>query len=296
MLFYIIGHNGWIGQLIINYCKKINIDITYSNYRGESLEILNDILNKKPTHVICCSGRTHGFLNGKEYKTIDYLENIETLQQNLNDNLYVPIKLANFCDSNNIHFTYVGTGCIYNYNDAHPLPYTEDDIPNFFGSNYSIVKGFTNELIKSTRALHLRIRMPITSQISQRNFITKITNYEKICSIPNSMSVLDELIPIAIHMMIENIRGTYNLTNPGIIEHNDILKIYKEIVDNNFTWENFSIDEQDKILLSKRSNNHLDTTKLEDIFIKLKDKYDYLKLNNINTSIINVLHKYNKDL
>ena len=40
--------------------------------------------------------------------------------------------------------------------------------------------------------LNLRIRMPITGEPNARNFITKITNYEKICSIKNSMTVLPE--------------------------------------------------------------------------------------------------------
>jgi hypothetical protein len=38
--------------------------------------------------------------------------------------------------------------------------------------------------------------------------------------------------------------------------------MYKEIVDPNFTWDNFTIEEQNEILASKRSNNCLDTTKL----------------------------------
>jgi dTDP-4-dehydrorhamnose reductase len=292
MLIYILGHNGWIGNLIINYCKLMNINTVYSNFRGESLELLNDILDKSPTHVFCCLGRTHGILNGKEYTTIDYLQNQETLNENLNDNLYVPLKLANFCDKNNIHFTYLGTGCIYTYDNNHPKSFNEEDKPNFFGSNYSIIKGYTNELIKNTNALHLRIRMPVTSNKHKRNFITKITKYDKICSIPNSMSVLDELIPIAIHMMLEGITGTYNFTNPGIIEHNEILQMYKNIVNNDFRWSNFSIKEQDEILLAKRSNNQLDTTKLERVFKILKNKYSYLELNNINDAIYNCLNKY----
>jgi hypothetical protein len=38
--------------------------------------------------------------------------------------------------------------------------------------------------------------------------------------------------------------------------------MYKEIVDPEFTWSNFTIEEQNQILASKRSNNCLDTTKL----------------------------------
>ena len=295
MLLYVLGHRGWIGQMFLDYCKKMNIENVYSDFRGESKELQQDILDKKATHVLCCVGRTHGNFKGKEYTTIDYLQNNETLQQNLNDNLYVPMILANFCQNNKIHFTYLGTGCIYTYDKEYneSKKFKEYSLPNFFGSNYSIVKGYTNNLIQNTDALHLRIRMPITSYKNPRNFITKITTYEKICSIPNSMTVLDELIPIAVHMIKENIRGTFNFTNPGVIEHNEILQMYKDIVDTKFNWSNFSIEEQDKVLLSKRSNNHLDTTKLENTFEELKKKYEYLELNNIKDSVKICLKKYN---
>ena len=42
-----------------------------------------------------------------------------------------------------------------------------------------------------------------------------------------------------------------------------MLQIYKEEVDPDFTWENFSLEEQAKILAAGRSNNFLDTSKLE---------------------------------
>ena len=42
--------------------------------------------------------------------------------------------------------------------------------------------------------------------------------------------------------------------------------MYREIVDPEFVWENFSIGEQNKILAGKRSNNFLDTTKLEQLY------------------------------
>lgn len=292
MKIYLVGHKGWIGQMILKSCQEYNIPVVFSDFRGESDELVQDILVKNVTHVFCCLGRTHGTFQGKTYTTIDYLQNPETLQQNINDNLYVPLRLANFCDRNKIHFTYLGTGCIYSYDQDKNI-FTEEDTPNFHGSNYSIVKGFTNQLMKDTNALHLRIRMPITSEKNHRNFITKITSYEKICSIPNSMSVLDELIPLAIHMMKENVVGTFNFTNPGVISHNQILEMYRENVDSEFVWKNFTIEEQNQILLSKRSNNHLETTKLENTFVKLKEKYSYLILNPICEAVKICLAKYN---
>ena len=66
--------------------------------------------------------------------------------------------------------------------------------------------------------------------------------------------------------MKKKITGTINLTNPGLISHNEILEMYKEIVDSSFTWKNFSKEEQSKILDSDRSNNYLDTSKLVSLY------------------------------
>ena len=107
--------------------------------------------------------------------------------------MFSPLVLAILCSRRNIHFTYLGTGCIFNYDSEHTLTptgvgWTENDTPNFFGSSYSVVKGYTDELMHlfENSVLNLRIRMPIVSQDCPRNFISKIIRYEKICSIPNS--------------------------------------------------------------------------------------------------------------
>ena len=125
--------------------------------------------------------------------------------------------------------------------------------------------------------------MPITGVMNPRNFITKITTYEYICSIKNSMTVLPELLPIVLDMMTNNRVGTINLTNPGLISHNEILEMFKEIVDRHFTWKNFSKEEQSKILASDRSNNYLDTTLLKSWYPEVK---------NIKDSVRDCLIKY----
>ena len=129
--------------------------------------------------------------------------------------------------------------------------------------------------------LNVRIRMPVTYEVNSRNFITKITTYKKICSIHNSMTVLPELLPIMIDMCDKKVTGTVNLTNPGLISHNEILEMYREIVDKDFKWDNFSIEEQRQILASERSNNFLDTSRLESLY----------KVKNIKDSVRDVLYK-----
>lgn len=286
MQVIIYGFNGWIASYFTQFLKDSNIFFYNSNYRvDDEANIEKELLEINPTHMLSLIGRTHGSIDGKEYPTIDYLEQPGKLYENVRDNLYSPIFLATLAKKHNKHFTYFGTGCIFLYDDNHTetIGFTDDDKPNFFGSSYSIVKGFTDRLMHlySQDVLNLRIRMPITPDRSSRNFITKITSYEKICSISNSMSVLTDLIPVAIEMMKNKELGTFNFTNPGLISHNEILEMYKEIVDNNFTWKNFTIEEQNKIIASKRSNNYLSTKKLE-------DKYNVI---NIKDSVRETLYK-----
>ena len=164
--------------------------------------------------------------------------------------------MSELCKNREIHFTYLGTGCIFKFDEEHPFGteengFTEDSLPNFFGSSYSIVKGFTDRVMKlyESTTLNLRIRMPITGEKNPRNFITKITTYPYICSMPNSMTVLPQLLPLVLDMMRKRTTGTINLTNPGLISHNEILEMYKEIVDPSFTWKNFTKEEQSLSLI-----------------------------------------------
>jgi len=268
MKFLLFGHKGWIGKQLFELLKLnsdveiITTDIRVDNYN----EIENFIINTKPDRIISVIGRTYG----DNINSIDYLEKKGNLNININDNLYSPLNLALISNKYNIHFTYMGTGCIFN---GYEQEYTEDDDPNFFGSSYSIVKGFTDKIIKKfDNTLNVRIRMPITNDItSNRNFINKIINYKKICSMNNSMSVLPDLLPLMIDMIIKKEIGTINLTNPDYISHNEILELYKEIINPDFKWENMTIEEQNNILLSERSNNILNTEKLKKLYPDVKD-------------------------
>ena len=274
--FLIFGANGWIGNQFINYLSIQGIPFIKARARAQDNESIIQELNSNPqiTHIMSFIGRTHGTYEGQKITTIDYLEKQGKLVDNLNDNLYSPLNLALLCKERGLHFTYLGTGCIFEYDEEHPFGqevngFTEQSKPNFFGSGYSIVKGFTDQLMNNKTfedtVLNLRIRMPITDEVNERNFITKITTYQKICSIPNSMTVLNDMIPIMVRLARIKMCGPVNLTNPGLISHNEILEMYREFVDPTFTWNNFTLEEQNQILESKRSNNFLETKILESL-------------------------------
>jgi dTDP-glucose 4,6-dehydratase len=282
MKIIVYGHAGWIGTQfteLLQKEKEINpLEFILGKSRvDDTASLCKELDEISPSHVISFIGRTHGTIGSTKYTTIDYLEQPGKLVENIKDNLFSPISLALACKERKIHYTYLGTGCIFNYKNLEAVVkgdgeggitekgFEENDTPNFFGSGYSIVKGFTDRLMHqlSDNVLNLRIRMPIVASENPRNFITKIVNYSKVCSVPNSMSVLDELLPIVIKMMKAHLVGTVNLTNPGVISHNEILTMYQKYVDSHFTWNNFTVEEQRKVLACDRSNNYLDTTVLE---------------------------------
>ena len=314
MRILIYGARGWIGEQFQSVClraRNAGSDIEYSasNVSRISLdsqsEIIDEIVAYKPTHVISFVGRTHGNVGDRVYSTIDYLEQDDKLNENLRDNLAAPLLLAYLCKHAGVHFTYLGTGCIFSYReedvermlrydgiaDSFPMnneklkdiekcyKFKESDAPNFFGSSYSIVKGYTDRIMQERNCicesvLNLRIRMPIVARDHPRNFITKIVNYAKVCSLPNSMTVLDEYLPYALVLMQHRYTGTLNFVNPGVISHNEILRMYRAHVNPGFTWANFSVAEQNEILASKRSNNYLDNEKLLSIFPKARHIYE----------------------
>ncbi|GAA0147219.1 dehydratase [Lithospermum erythrorhizon] len=167
------------------------------------------------------------------------------------------------------------TGCIFEYDAAHRegsvIGFKEEDTPNFTGSFYSKTKAMVEELLKEyDNVCTLRVRMPISSDLSNpRNFITKISCYNKVVNIPNSMTILDELMPISIEMAKRNLRGIDNFTNPGVVSHNEILRMYKEYIDPEYKWENFTLEEQAKEIVAARSNNEMDASKLKNEFPEL---------------------------
>ena len=215
MKWLIYGANGWIGGMVKKHLESLKEEVVDATARADNeVDVEKEMLEVKPDRIVSFIGRTHG----PGFSTIDYLEQKGKLVENVRDNLYSPLVLAILGKRHGIHVTYLGTGCIFSY-ASDKLSFTEEDLPNFFGSGYSTVKGFTDRLMHLYRedVLNLRIRMPIVGYHHKRNFITKITNYEKICSIPNSMTVLEDMIPLLVDLAKGKTVGTVNLTNPGKI-------------------------------------------------------------------------------
>ncbi|KAK1602989.1 hypothetical protein QYE76_048194 [Lolium multiflorum] len=265
--FLIYGRTGWIGGLLGKLCAAQGIPFTYGAGRLEHRAQLEaDLDDASPTHVFNAAGVT-----GRP--NVDWCEahKPDTIRANVCGTL----TLADVCRARGLVLINYATGCIFEYDAAHPLGsgvgFKEEDTPNFVGSFYSKTKAMVEELLKNyENVCTLRVRMPISSDLSNpRNFITKITRYDKVVDIPNSMTILDELLPISIEMAKRNLTGIWNFTNPGVVSHNEILEMYRDYIDPSFSWKNFNLEEQAKVIVAPRSNNELDTVKLKTEFPEL---------------------------
>lgn len=253
------ARTGWIGQQVADLLERDGKTVHRAASRLENREDCAKELDEiKPSFVINAAGVT-----GRP--NVDWCEDHK--EEVLRTNVIGTMSLIDLCAQRKLHITNFATGCIYSYDEEHPIGgkrFTEEDTANFHGSFYSHTKALVEDMCRGyDNLLTLRLRMPISDDLHHRSFVTKISKYAKVVNIPNSMSILTELLPVAITMTERGIKGIFNFTNPGAISHNDILELYREKIDPGFWWDNFTEEEQNRILKAGRSNNTLDTTKLE---------------------------------
>lgn len=253
------GKTGWIGQQLITLLQAQGYQALAAESRLENrTAIEKEIAEKRPDCIINAAGVT-GTPN------IDWCEDhkVETIRTNI----IGALNLIDIASRQNVYVINMGTGCIYEYDAKHPMysgiGFKEDEEPNFQGSFYSYTKTMFDKLLRNyPHVLNLRLRMPISYDLHPRNIITKLIHYKKVINIPNSMTVLPDLLPLIPDMAKRQLTGNYNFVNPGAISHNEILDLYKQYVNPEFSYSNFTIEEQDKILKARRSNTELDVSKL----------------------------------
>lgn len=277
------GKTGYLGQKMMQILKDLGHTPVYAESRLENREeIDNEIKRVKPDYIINCAGVT-----GKS--NLDWCE--KNRPETIRTNIMGTLNLIDIAYTHNLHVTNISTGALYKYDEKHPvgsgIGFTEEDEPNFDKVFYTKMKIYLEKImLEYPNVLNLRINMPVAADLHPKNFLVKVTTYKKVISIPISLSVLEDLWPIAADMTLQRKKGNYNFVNPGTISLTEILDLYREYVDPTFKYETFSIMEQIKILQTGRSNAELSVNKL------LKD---YPQIPHIKESVIATLKKM-KDL
>jgi len=164
----------------------------------------------------------------------------------------------------------ISSGCIYS--GGPEKQFTEEDPPNFFGSFYSRMRIAMQDVLKDLPVLQVRIRMPLSRTSHPRNLINKLSSYSEVISIPNSVTLVEDLWPALEKLSISRPTGILNLTNEGHLEHKEILEAYKNIVDPSHSYRLISLEElegENGIVKARRSNCVLSIARAKSLGLNL---------------------------
>ena len=255
---HLIFGNGYFGKRFNGFFSESCI--SEARIFGKQ-DVAAEIEKHKPKFVINCIGKT-----GRP--NIDWCEDhkMETMQGNVT----VPLLIVEACQEAGVKMVQLGSGCIYE-GDNGGKGFGEEDEPNFFGSFYSRTKRLSEKTLKEFDVLQIRLRMPIDSEPNPRNLIEKLLKYNKIISVPNSISVVGDTLRITKELMEKGETGIFNAVNKGTINHEEILNIYSEASGKKHEFEVISLNDLDGITKAGRSNCVLSTKKLENIGIEVPE-------------------------
>lgn len=262
MKIYILGANGWMGGKCAKYFEAEGHEVVTERIDVTDLPLLKKtFLEIKPDAVI-------NFAGVRAYPTIDWCE--DNKEETVAVNVGGAINVALASIEAGAYMVQIASGCIYL--GGPDKAFTEEDAPNFFGSFYSRMRIVMQDALKELSVLQVRIRMPVSMESHPRNLINKIVSYKKVISIPNSVTLIEDLLP-ALQILIEKKPiGIINLVNDGYMEHEEILKAYEEIVDPSHTYELITVEELEKnVVKASRSNCVLSNDKAKSLGITMPE-------------------------
>jgi len=262
MKIYILGSTGYLGDLCSKYMQARGHEVFGARIELSDLSTLRTEFKKiKPDVVINCAG-------AKAHPTVDWCEDHKEETELVNVAGAINAMLAAIeCGAYPIQ---ICSGCVYS--GGPNKVFTEDDEPNFYGSFYSRMRIVMQDALKELPVLQARIRMPVSTVPHPRNFINKMVQYSRVVSIPNSVTLLDDLCPALEILMKKKPIGIFNLTNDGYIEHSQVLEAYKKIIDPAHEYELISLSSlqgKNGIVKAKRSNCVLSNEKARLLGIKM---------------------------
>jgi len=259
--WFILGASGFLGGQFVAYLKTQNIPVVTDRVEITDLAALRVAFTKhKPTVVV-------NFAGVRAYPNIDWCETHKA--ETALVNVAGPINVAIASQEVGAYCIQIASGCVYSGGVEHE--FTESDVPNFFGSFYSRMRVAMQSALAELPVLQARIRMPLSAVPHPRNLLDKIVGYTKVVSVPNSVTVIEDLWPALVQLADKKPVGILNLTNGGYVTHQQLLEAYKEIVDPSHTYEAITVDQLHTITVAQRSNCILSNVKAAGLGIVLPE-------------------------
>jgi len=265
MKIFISGSTGYFGSHFVEFFRNRGDEVLTERVDVRDRGEVRDFLAKnRPEVVLNAVGRT-GVPN------VDWCETHRS--ETAEVNVCGAINLVVACEEFGIFFAHIGSGCVYS-GDNGGAGFSEADAPNFDGSFYSRTKAVSEKLIDEIsggRALQFRVRIPIEGRSHPKNVIDKLLKYDRLISVENSFTVVEDFIPAAVELIDRREAGIFNMTNVGSMDHRFFMEKYREIVDPSRSFEYMSLADLDKITTAPRSNCVLDVSKRENLGISMPE-------------------------
>ncbi|MBT4120729.1 MAG: sugar nucleotide-binding protein [Candidatus Magasanikbacteria bacterium] len=267
MKILIIG-KGYIGER----CHKAWQDSVLAEKRVETKQDVLELLDEhNPDAVLNAAG-----VRGKP--NVDWCEDHQ--METILGNTVLPIMIAQACQERNIYLLHIGSGCVFYGDSSHEdKKWRENDFANP-KAVYSKAKYAADLALQTMPNIGIgRIRMPIDYIPSPSNMIDKLSSFPKVIDVENSVTIIDDMVEVFYQLMEKKSEGIFHVTNPGTLKHREIIDLYQELVDPDFTCEWITEDDLvDQGLAKKhRSNNFLASENLEKVGIKMREVHDAMR-------------------
>lgn len=249
--------------------------------------------DSKPDVVVNCIGKT-----GRP--NVDWCEGhrLETYQ----NNVVLPLMIADWCEQNGVHMIHIGSGCIYfgesphhHYLQGDGTPWPDRSEGSFVIPGIKVDDGWKETDFANPQSYYsktkyacdlvlgqlshvstLRIRMPVSEVDAPRNLINKLRAYSQVIDIPNSMTFMNDLVRCIEWFTWQRLAGIYHVANPGTLTAAQIIREYQKYVPSH-TFQTITESQLDRLTTAKRSNCILNTDKLQHAGFSMTPAQDALK-------------------
>lgn len=287
--YAIMGSTGMIGSAFVREIEKRGETWYPIKARLQQHEaIRNELMEIRPTKGVIIAAGVGTRPNTKWCED----HHLETLDANVTCQLAI----AGICEKLGLHLTLIGTSGFYHYDENHKLGdnahgFVETDAPNNDFNYYYKMRTYLEDLLNQTGAikhvLNLRALFPFDHKITSSSLIGKLLKFKSINCINTSMTVLDDLIPLALDMINDHETGHVNWVCKGTMSNGDLLRAYKNIVDSSI--------EINEVQLTQEQSKQMGNSAAYVVPARLIQKFGEDRVPNLQDSVNRLMEEIKKE-
>ncbi len=193
----LICGNGWLGNILKDFLGA-------EMFAGRLQDIKPDVISKYDV-LINCAGKTN----------IDWCE--KNKAEALAVNAIAAGALARMCQQVGKKYVFISSACIFE--SAHADDWKDEYSAPNPGCFYSLTKVVAEHLVLEADpdALIIRIRLPISERPHPRNTLTKILSYPTLHTNQETVTVVEDMLPVLKKLIQGDEKGIFHLVNDGTI-------------------------------------------------------------------------------